>query len=120
MSTPTCELDPRAGGRINIVMLAGRELGPAEGQRWPLAGTFTEVTPQSRLVIVSEARDDTQDLTFEHQITVEFYEYGRKTDLVLHILITKVNRSERTQAALKGMEYGWVQSMDKLGETVEG
>lgn len=119
VTNPTCEVDARPGGKINIVMLAGKELGPAEGQKWPMRGTFKEVIPESRLVIVSEASDDVQGLYIEHQIAVDLEEIGGKTRMVLHISITKINKSERSMAALKGMEYGWVQTLEKLAETLE-
>ena len=58
VTTPTCEVDARRGGKINIVMRAGKELGPAAGQEWPMIGTFEEVTPQDRLVFVASALQD--------------------------------------------------------------
>lgn len=118
VTNPTCEVDARPGGKINIVMLAGKELGPAEGQQWPMVGTFKEVTPQSKLVIVSEASDEIQGFSIEHEIIVEFKEVDGKTMMNLRIAITKTTRSERTTAALRGMEMGWVQSMDRFTEVL--
>lgn len=46
VTNPVCEVDAMPGGKINIVMLAGKELGPAEGMKWPMIGVFKEVTPQ--------------------------------------------------------------------------
>ncbi|MDE1762123.1 MAG: SRPBCC domain-containing protein, partial [Candidatus Micrarchaeota archaeon] len=60
VTNPVCEVDARVGGRIRIVMKAGAELGPMAGQEWPMNGTFTEVTPKSRLSFSSGALDDKQ------------------------------------------------------------
>jgi hypothetical protein len=55
VTIPACDVDARRGGKINIVMLAGEELGPAAGQEWPMTGTFEEVTPQDRIVFATRA-----------------------------------------------------------------
>src|SRR5215831_12746573 len=58
VTNPICEWDARPGGKIYIVMLAGKELGPVERTKWPMNGTFKEVIPQSRLVFLGGALDD--------------------------------------------------------------
>src|SRR5690348_15129681 len=50
VTNPTCEWDARAGGKINIVMLAGAELGELAGQEWPMTGEFNEVVQGQKLV----------------------------------------------------------------------
>ena len=115
VTNPTCEVDARPGGRIKIVMLAGKELGPLEGMEWPMVGTLEEVKPQSRLVMVSGAVDEAQDIFLESRITVELSDLGGKTRVEVHIVVTKINKTERASWALKGMEAGWTQSIDKLG-----
>lgn len=116
ITNPKCEVDARPGGKIDIVMLAGKELGPAEGQEWPMTGTFTEVSPEDRLVIYSESRDDVQGISLAYEITVEFKDLGGKTLLNLNIGITKISDEERSMDAVKGMEFGWIQSLEKLEE----
>ncbi len=116
VTNPTCEVDARPGGMINIVMLAGKELGPMAGMKWPMVGTFKEVKPQSRLVIEGGAADDAQQIFLETEMTVDFEDLDGRTRINLHIKVTKINNEERGMQALYGMERGWAQSIDKLGE----
>ncbi len=114
VTNPTCEWEPRKGGKINIVMLAGKELGPAAGMRWPMKGVFTEVTPQKRLVFTTGAIDDAQDIMIESEVTVSLEETGEKTRMTVRILVTKVTK--KGEMAVRGMEMGWNQQTDKLAE----
>jgi uncharacterized protein YndB with AHSA1/START domain len=120
VTNPICEWDARPGGKIYIVMLAGKELGPAVGMKWPMKGTFKEVIPQSRLVFVGGALDDVDrgsDTFFEHEVTVDFEDLGGKTKMNLHVVITKAE-GPKAPAALQGMTEGWNQQIDKLSELV--
>lgn len=119
VTNPTCEWDAKPGGKINIVMLAGKEMGSFAGVKWPMRGTFREVIPQSRLVYTGEALDDVKDVMIESENTVEFEEMGGKTKMTLHIVITK-SGGPRAEFALQGMEMGWNQSIEKLGKELEG
>lgn len=121
VTNPTCEWDAKPGGKIYIVMLAGKELGPAEGMKWPMKGTFKEVTPQSRLVFFGGAMDDVDrasDTFIEQEITVDFVDLGSKTKMNLHLVITKI-QGPKAPAALQGMEQGWNQQIDKLNEELQ-
>ncbi len=118
VTNPTCEWDARTGGRIHIVMLAGKELGSFAGQRWPMKGEFREVTPQERLVFASDAIDDLKDVMLESEVTVELEEMGEKTKMTLRIVVTRV--SQKGEMAIQGMEMGWNQQTDKLAEMVGG
>lgn len=120
VTNPICEWDARPGGKIYIVMLAGKELGPAEGMKWPMKGTFKEVIPQSRLVFVGGALDDVDrgsDTFIENEVTVDFEDLGGKTKMNLHVVITKAE-GPKAPAALQGMTEGWNQQIDKLSELV--
>lgn len=120
VTNPTCEWDARPGGKIYIVMLAGKELGPAEGMKWPMKGTFTEVVPQSRIVYTSGALDDVDrdSNTFvEQTVTVQLEEMGDKTRMNLHIVVTKTE-GPKAPSAIKGMTMGWNQQIDKLAEHI--
>src|ERR1700722_3634133 len=55
VTNPTCEWQAEVGGKINVVMLAGEELGELKGQEWPMTGEFQEVVPESKLVYTSSA-----------------------------------------------------------------
>lgn len=121
VTNPICEWDARAGGKIYIIMLAGKELGPAEGMKWPMKGTFKEVIPQSRLVWMGGALDDVDrasDTFIEQEVTVNFEDLGDKTRMNIHLTITKA-KGPKAPAALQGMTMGWNQQIDKLGEILE-
>lgn len=118
VTNPTCEWDARPGGKIYIVMLAGKELGPAEGMKWPMKGTFREVVPEKRIVYTSGALDDVDrgsDTFIEQTATIEFEDLGNKTRLNVHLVITKAE-GPKAPAAMQGMTMGWNQQVDKLGE----
>lgn len=118
VTNPVCEWDARPGGRIYIVMLAGKELGPAAGMKWPMKGTFTEVTPESRLAWIGGPMDDLErsSSTFiDQEATLDLEEIGNKTKMTLHIVV-KAIRGPKAAGALQGMTIGFNQQMDKLGE----
>ncbi|MDE1866028.1 MAG: SRPBCC domain-containing protein [Candidatus Micrarchaeota archaeon] len=118
VTNPTCEWNPKPGGEIYIVMLAGKELGQAAGMKWPMKDTFKEVKPQSRLVFVGGALDDVDrasDTFIENEVTVDFEDLGGKTRMNLRVVVTKAG-GPKAAAALQGMTQGWNQQIDKLGE----
>jgi uncharacterized protein YndB with AHSA1/START domain len=122
VTNPTCVWDARPGGEIYIVMLAGKELGPVEGTKWPMKGTFKEVTPKKMIVFVGGALDDvdrSSDTFIEQLITVDFEDLGKKTKMNLHLVVTKVV-GPKAPAALQGMSYGWNQQTDKLAAMLIG
>ncbi len=122
VTNPTCEWDARPGGRINIVMLAGKELGSLEGQEWPMSGTFEAVEPKEKIVYVSSALEDRKGnhTLVEARTTVTFSGKGEKTELTIHIEVISVSDSPKASFALRGMEAGWNQQIDKLGGELEG
>ncbi len=117
VTNPTCEWDAKPEGKINIVMLAGKELGNFAGQRWPMTGIFREVTPQSRIVYDSNALDDVKDVMISTKTTIDLEQLREKTKMRLHIVVTKA--TAKGEFALQGMEMGWNQSIDKLDEELK-
>lgn len=111
VTTPVCEFDGKVGGNINIVMLAGEELGNVKGTRWPMTGTIREIRVPEKLVFTATAINNDKPF-LEHMTTVTFEDIGGKTKMVLHIEVTKALPG--SEAALTGMETGWNQSLDKL------
>ncbi len=118
VTNPVCEVDARPGGKINIVMRAGKELGSFSGQEWPMSGIFKEVVPMKKLVFTSQALDDVKDIVVEAEVTVHFEDLGGKTKVIVNIRVTKAG--PKSEFALRGMEAGWNQQMDKLSEEMEG
>lgn len=115
VTNPTCEWDARPGGVIDVVMLAGEELGDLKGSEWPMKGTFREVDPPNRLVYTSSAIMDNKPI-LECTNTVIFEEQDGKTKMILKIVVTKA--SPEAEGPLSGMEIGWNQSIDKLAAFV--
>jgi len=114
VTTPTCEIDARPGGEMYIVMLAGKELGDFAGQEWPMRGTFQEIKPPERFVFKGAALDDKRGILLETSTTLTLEKLGDKTKMTFHTVVTKT--SPGSEFAIAGMEAGWTQSIDKLGE----
>ncbi|HVC58683.1 MAG TPA: SRPBCC domain-containing protein [Candidatus Acidoferrales bacterium] len=121
VTNPICEVDARVGGDMHIVMLAGKEMGSFQGTRWPMTGKFTAVVPSKKLVYTAVAIEDKKNSPmFETVTTVGFEAVGKKTRLTLHMAVTKVINLPQAKFAIDGMNAGWAQSLDKLGEELEG
>jgi uncharacterized protein YndB with AHSA1/START domain len=116
VTNPVCTLDARPGGVIDIVMLAGEELGDLKGSEWPLKGVFQEVTSPEKLVYTSSAIIDGKPI-IESTTAVTFEEHEGKTQMTLQVTVTKA--TPEAEGPLAGMEMGWSQSLDKLVRLVE-
>ncbi len=119
VTNPICQIDARKGGQIYIVKKAGKELGPMAGKEWPMKATFDEVVPMEHLVFTASALDDKQGILLENRQTVTFNDENGKTRITVHVTVTKVTGAAG-QAAIAGMEMGYNQQMDKLGEFLKG
>ncbi|HEX9029312.1 MAG TPA: SRPBCC domain-containing protein [Anaerolineales bacterium] len=112
-TNPVCELDPKPGGKIHIVMR-----GPANSDfdsDFPMTGTFKEVDAPQRLVYTSEAyMDGLSGPQIETLTTVTFADKGGKTEMTLHVVV--VRSTPAAAGALQGMEAGWTQSLEKLND----
>ena len=102
------ELDARVGGGLRIVMH-----GP-DGNDYPMKGVFLEVTPPERLVFTSIALDKDGNHLLEGETTMTLTEQGGKT--TMRLVSHAVGRVPMAPQMLAGMEAGWTQSIDKLGE----
>jgi uncharacterized protein YndB with AHSA1/START domain len=120
-TNPSCELDPRPGGRWRIVMR-----GP-DGVEHPARGHYREVVPPKRLVfaidhselpdqwhdIVSPGRDKSKGRpAIEIVATAIFEEVGAKTRLTLRL--TCESAAVRDALLKLGMREGWSQSLERL------
>lgn len=113
VTNPTCEWDFKSGGTIHIVMLAGEELGPMKGQEWPMTGEFKEIDELKKIVFTSDAIMNDKPI-LKNLVTVIFSEQDGKTTMNVHIVVT--HAEPEAEMALSGMEMGWNQQLDKLGE----
>ncbi len=102
------ELDLRVGGALRIVMH-----GP-DGNDYPMKGVFREVVPPTRLVFSNIAIDKDGNHLLEGETIVTLSEQGGKTTLTVNShMVDLVPIAPRM---LAGMEAGWTQSIDKMGE----
>jgi uncharacterized protein YndB with AHSA1/START domain len=105
-TNPVCEVDPKPGGALRIVMRA------PDGAEYPMKGAFREVVPPSRLVFTNIAVDKDGHPIIEGLTTVTFAEENGKTKLTLQTRGVAV--VDYAAAYLQGMEAGWTQSLEKL------
>jgi uncharacterized protein YndB with AHSA1/START domain len=103
------QADVRVGGKFRYVTRAG-------GEAVAFSGTYTEVTPPTRLVYT---------MTFEPAadagatvVTVTFDEREGRTRLVSHELYPSAEA--RAAAIASGMEVGLRETMNQLDELVSG
>ena len=109
-TNPVCEMDVRPGGALRIVMRA------PGGSEYPMTGVFREIVPPERLVFTNVAVDKAGKPLLEGFTTVTFAEEGGKTTLVLKARAVAVVAD--AVRFLDGMEEGWAQSLERLGNAV--
>jgi len=107
-TNPVCEMDVRVGGAIRIHMRA------PDGVVYPMTGVFQEIVVPERLVFVSSALDDKGNSMFDVLSTVTFADERGETALTLQLRVIKA--TAQAPQYLKGMEMGWTQSLDRLGQ----
>jgi uncharacterized protein YndB with AHSA1/START domain len=105
---PVCEVDARVGGALRIVMQA------PDGTRHPMRGVFREVVGLERLVFTNIALDANGNTLLEGLTTVTFADEGQATRMTL--VTSMEGATGVVERMLDGMEAGWSQSFDKLGE----
>ena len=102
------ELDARVGGALRVVMH-----GP-DGNDYPMKGTFRELKAPERLVFSNIAIDNDGNHLLEGETIVTFTEAGGKTTMTMKS--HAVGLVPASTQMLAGMEAGWTQSIDKMGE----
>lgn len=117
VTNPTFDWDFKTGGKINVLMLAGKELGPMAGQEWPITGQFKEVNPQRKIVFQSSPVMDGKPI-MDTLTTVTFAARDGKTELIIDVKVSNV--TAEAAGALAGMEQGWNQQTDKLVAFLKG
>jgi uncharacterized protein YndB with AHSA1/START domain len=107
-TNPVCDLDVRVGGAIRIHMRA------PDGVVYPMSGVFEEISEPERLLMVCSALDEKGNSMFDISTTVLFAERRGKTELTLQLRV--IRTTSQAPQYLKGMEAGWTQSLDRLGD----
>ena len=108
-TTEVKQHDAKQGGLITLVMR-----GP-DGTEYPAKAIFREIVKPQRLVMTTYALKDGRE-ALETLVTVTFEEKNRKTTLNLDVQVVKA--TEEGKAYTAGMEQGWNETLDKLGEVV--
>jgi uncharacterized protein YndB with AHSA1/START domain len=117
VTVPECRVEAHAGGELYAVMLAGKELGPMAGQRWPTKGTFKEVVKNERLVFTNDAVAEDGTILIEGETSVFLEDAGEgKTKMTLTVHAKGV--APQAPQMLAGMQQGWTESIGKLGALV--
>ncbi|MGD0462501.1 MAG: SRPBCC family protein [Tepidisphaeraceae bacterium] len=107
-TNPVCEVDARIGGAWRIVMRA------PDGMEYPCGGVYREIVEPERLVFTNIAVDKEGKPIIDGLTTVTFAENGGGTKLTLKTRGTAM--IAYAAAYLSGMEAGWTQSLQRLGE----
>ena len=107
-TNPVCELDPRPGGAIRIVMRA------PNGVEHPMTGVFREIAERERLVFTAVPEDRGGNPLLEAFITATFAEHDGKTKLTVQA--SAVGLGAEAARMLEGMEQGWSQSLERLND----
>jgi uncharacterized protein YndB with AHSA1/START domain len=107
-TNPVCEIEPRVGGAIRVVMRS------PDGTDHAMKGVFREFVRPERLAFTNEAVDAEGNLLLEGYTIVSFVADGDKTKVTLQTRAT--GRVPLAPQMLSGMEEGWSQSFDKLAE----
>ena len=120
VSIEECELELRVGGRFYIVMEAGEAMGPYKGTRWPMDAMFTAVEPKVKLAYTAHAWTEGQeeDTRIGQSTEIFFSEQGGKTHI--HIKAAIHQAGTKAGMAVRGMQYGFNQQLEKLSKFLSG
>ena len=105
------QMDVRPGGAWRIIMCA------PDGAEHPAQGVYREIVPPERLVFTNLAVDKDGNVIIDGFTTVTFDDQNGKTKLTLQTRgVAKVAYAAQY---LKGMQMGWTQSLERLGESLQ-
>jgi len=108
-TTPVFELDFRPGGAFRFCMRS------PDGQDHWARGVYREIDPPERIVFTAAALEHKDGPPrLEGVTTVTFADEGGKTKITLRA--TAVPLSESGRGAVDGMEQGWTETIERLGE----
>jgi uncharacterized protein YndB with AHSA1/START domain len=109
-SVHSCEADARPGGIFRLCMRA------PDGDEYWVRGSYREVVPPERLVIDCRV-DESGVEQLDEVIRVSFAAEGKGTRLTLQAVAG--GSSARAAAMLGGMEQGWSETLDRLGDRAQ-
>ena len=120
VTIPDCEVDLKVGGKYNIVMEAGEAMGPNKGTLWPMVGQITVIKPNSQLSYDAQAwtEGDKEETMIDQTTEVTFTKENDKTKVKVKAVIHKTG--SKAGMAVEGMQYGFTQQLEKLGNFLAG
>jgi uncharacterized protein YndB with AHSA1/START domain len=104
----SCETDARPGGVFKLCMRA------PDGKEYWVRGEYREVDAPSRLIISCTADDDKGAERLQETIEVTFTESRGRTTVAVNA--TARGPSEEAAGMIKGMDKGWAQTVERLGQ----
>ncbi len=112
-TNPVCKVEGKVGGKM-LIHMSHPDFG-----EMPMTGRYEEVNPIDKIVFTTGAfLDSSGTPQLEGHNTVIFTDAGKdKTQIVLTAMLTKLGQG--LEGAAKGMDQGWGESLDRLGELVE-
>lgn len=108
-TNPVCEVDARPGGVLRITMQS------PDGTLYPMEAVFDEVIEPERLVWTTSVEHE-GNVSFDIRQVTTFAERGGKTEVTTQAFVLR--STPEAADALGGMEQGWTQSLDKLGDAL--
>ena len=108
-TTEITKHEAKPGGLSLLVMR-----GP-DGTEYPGKAMFREIQKPQRLVLTTYALKNGKEV-LETLVTVTFEEKNSKTTMNVEVKIVKATEDAKPYTA--GMEQGWKETLDKLGEVI--
>jgi uncharacterized protein YndB with AHSA1/START domain/DNA-binding transcriptional ArsR family regulator len=115
-TVPACELDPRPGGAIRLVLAA------PDGTAYPMEGEYDAVEEPHRISYAARPLAEDGTPLFELMVTGTFDPRHAGEDERSHITVDAAVLSTGPEAApyLAGLEPGWQQNLAKLDRLLAG
>jgi uncharacterized protein YndB with AHSA1/START domain/DNA-binding transcriptional ArsR family regulator len=115
-TVPACELDPRPGGAIRLVMAA------PDGTAYPMEGEYDAVEEPLRISYAARPLAEDGTPLFELMLTGTFDAVHEGEDEKTRITVDAAVLSTGPDAAsyLAGLEPGWQQNLANLGRLLAG
>ncbi len=110
-TSPRCDWDAKAGGKIHI------DMKDPEGAVYPMNGRFLEVLPPEFLSFLSAPLDDQGTPLLEVKTSATLIADKKKTKLTLKAVVVKT--TPVGDSYLEGQSQGWNESLDRLTAFVE-
>lgn len=112
-TNPVCKVDGKVGGNM-LIHMSHPDFG-----EMPMTGKYEEITPIDKIVFTTGAFPDSNGTPqLQGHNTVVFTDAGKdKTQIVLTAAIMKAG--PELQRAMEGMDEGWNETLDRLGELVD-